>query len=101
MKIATILSAVGAVLVFGTAPSLASPSPTGTPRAPTPDSCIRMNHGDYNACNVGNSGRGDRPYRPVKVDTPNACVKRNHGDYNACNVGNSGRGDLPYRPVVH
>lgn len=33
----------------------------------TPNQCIRLNHGDYNACNVGNSGRGDLPYRVVKT----------------------------------
>jgi hypothetical protein len=33
----------------------------------TPDDCIRMNGGDYNACNVGNSGRGDLPYRLVSA----------------------------------
>lgn len=31
----------------------------------TPNECILANGGDYNACNVGNSGRGDLPYRPV------------------------------------
>jgi hypothetical protein len=31
----------------------------------TPNDCIRLNGGDYNACNVGNSGRGDLPYRHV------------------------------------
>jgi len=31
----------------------------------TPNSCIELNGGDFNACNVGNSGRGDLPYRPV------------------------------------
>jgi roadblock/LC7 domain-containing protein len=31
----------------------------------TPNDCIRVNGGDFNACNVGNSGRGDLPYRPV------------------------------------
>jgi roadblock/LC7 domain-containing protein len=64
----------------------------------TPNDCIRLNGGDYNACNVGNSGRGDLPYQPVHVLTPNDCIRLNGGDYNACNVGNSGRGDLPYRP---
>lgn len=101
MKVATLLPALAAVLVFGAAPSLASPTPKGTPRSTTPNSCIDLNHGDWNACNVGNSGRGDLPYRPVTVDTPNTCIERNQGDWNACNVGNSGRGDLPYRPVVH
>lgn len=28
----------------------------------TPNQCIQMNGGDYTACNVGNSGRGDLPY---------------------------------------
>jgi hypothetical protein len=31
----------------------------------TPNQCIRLNGGDYNACNVGNSGRGDLPYQPL------------------------------------
>lgn len=52
-----------------TGPALAhwvSPS-SGTHRTSprTPDQCIRLNHGDYNACNVGNSGRGDLPYQPA------------------------------------
>lgn len=34
-------------------------------RSWTPNDCIRLNHGDFNACNVGNSGRGDLPYQPV------------------------------------
>ena len=65
----------------------------------TPDACIELNGGDYNACDVGNSGRGDLPYLPLRVRTPNGCIELNGGDYNACNVGNSGRGDLPYEPV--
>jgi hypothetical protein len=64
----------------------------------TPNACIAANGGDWNACNVGNSGRGDLPYRQI-TDSPNACIARNGGDWNACNVGNSGRGDLPYRQV--
>ena len=31
------------------------------PTTYTPNDCIRLNHGDFNACNVGNSGRGDLP----------------------------------------
>jgi hypothetical protein len=65
------------------------------PGPSTPNQCIRQNGGDYNACNVGNNGRGDLPYRQPL--TPNDCVRDNGGDYNACNVGNSGRGDLPYQ----
>jgi len=31
----------------------------------TPNDCIRLNGGDFNACNVGSSGRGDLPYQSV------------------------------------
>jgi hypothetical protein len=75
------------------ATAAASPSTAGTP-----NSCITLNGGDYNACNVGNSGRGDLPYQPVHVSTPNECILANGGDDNACNLGNSGGGDLPYQP---
>jgi hypothetical protein len=97
MKIRTVLPAAAVVLVLGAAPSLSAAPRHDAPRSATPESCIELNHGDWNACNVGNRGRGDLPYNRI-ADTPNACVKRNHGDWNACNVGNSGRGDLPYRP---
>ena len=98
MKIGAPLAAIVSVLVFGAAPSLASTSARESQQPATPNSCIRLNHGDFNACNVGNSGRGDLPYRPIA--TPNSCIRLNHGDFNACNVGNSGRGDLPYRPLL-
>ena len=66
MKIGSVLPTVAAVLVVGVAPFL---SPASTParesqHSATPNSCIERNHGDFNACNVGNSGRGDLPYRP-------------------------------------
>jgi roadblock/LC7 domain-containing protein len=89
----------------GIAAAAASPwqSSGGSPHhsAPphTPSQCIRLNGGDYNACNVGNDGSGDKPYLPVHALTPNDCIRLNGGDYNACNVGNSGRGDLPYQPL--
>ena len=38
---------------------------TVTPYQLTPDDCIRINGGDYNACNVGNSGAGNLPYRVI------------------------------------
>jgi hypothetical protein len=43
------------------------PAPTSAVSRPasTPNRCIRLNAGDYNACNVGNSGRGDLPYRSL------------------------------------
>ena len=31
----------------------------------TPNECIRINGGDFNACNVGNSGSGNGPYLPL------------------------------------
>lgn len=43
----------------------------------TPNECIRANGGDYNACNVGNSGRGDLPYRPV---TQTSNREQNHSE---------------------
>jgi hypothetical protein len=99
MKIRTVLPAVAFALVFAGAPALASAPRTDTLHPTNPDTCIERNHGDWNACNVGNSGRGDRPYKPATRYTPNECIKRNHGDWNACNVGNSGRGDRPYKPA--
>jgi hypothetical protein len=92
-----IAAAVAAVAVAG---SVYTTAEAATPnRQPnTPSQCIGLNHGDYNACNVGNSGSGDLPYRRV-ANTPNDCIRANHGDYNACNVGNSGSGDLPYEPI--
>ena len=32
---------------------------------PTPNTCIESNGGDWNPCNVGNSGGGDVPYQAV------------------------------------
>jgi hypothetical protein len=98
MKIRTALPAVAVVLLFGAAPSVASAPHSDTAHPDTPDSCIELNQGDWNACNVGNSGRGDLPYKPTTStpNTPNECIELNQGDWNACNVGNSGRGDLPY-----
>jgi hypothetical protein len=64
----------------------------------TPDECIRLNDGDWNACNVGNTGAGDKPYaRAASVPrTPDGCIWLNLGDWNAGNVGNTGAGDKPY-----
>ncbi len=60
-----ILAAVAALAAAGTAYATASAAtPNRQPR--TPNQCIRLNHGDYNACNVGNSGGGDLPYRPLE-----------------------------------
>jgi hypothetical protein len=101
MKTKTALLGLGVALIVSAAPALASTPSTTTPPA-TPNSCIELNHGDANACNVGNSGAGNLPYKPVVTPpaTPNTCIELNHGDANACNVGNSGAGNLPYKPVV-
>jgi hypothetical protein len=57
----------------GSTPDPAGPASTSTSRPWTPNDCIRLNQGDYNACNVGNSGRGDRPYQaPSQPHAPTA-----------------------------
>jgi hypothetical protein len=95
----------GGLALAATSASGSTQKPSSTPTSvltgqpQTPNECIRLNGGDYNACNVGNSGRGDLPYKVIQPRTPNECILLNRGDYNACNVGNSGRGDLPYQPV--
>jgi hypothetical protein len=71
IRISTFLVTASLALASGglAAPASSSPSHRPTPttlisgRVDTPDRCIRLNAGDYNACNVGNSGRGDLPYR--------------------------------------
>ena len=100
MKITTTALAIAATLWLSAAPSLAAPTADHS-RPGTPNSCIALNKGDWNACNVGNSGAGDKPYRKVvrPSGTPDACIALNKGDWNACNVGNSGAGDKPYRAV--
>jgi hypothetical protein len=63
-----IVAAVAALAAAGTGYTTASAASAATPnRQPeTPNQCIRLNGGDYNACNVGNSSRGDVPYRPLE-----------------------------------
>ncbi|MDX6228901.1 MAG: hypothetical protein QOI76_2291 [Frankiales bacterium] len=86
MKVRTVLTAA-VVALFGLAPSLASASPGDTPRTDTPNSCIARNQGDWNACNVGNSGSGAAPYKPFSAQAE--CIRLNQGDWTACNVGNN------------
>jgi roadblock/LC7 domain-containing protein len=81
--------AIAAVLVAGTSTGDAVAATTSSAPAPapapgpatstdwTPDDCIRLNGGDYNACNVGNSGAGNRPYRPV----PSEVTPPHHGSH--------------------
>jgi roadblock/LC7 domain-containing protein len=88
-----VLAAAGATCATAAAASTPSHGPA------TPNDCVAVNGGDYTACNVGNTGRGDLPYQSAPWQTPEECVRVNGGDYTACNVGNTGRGDLPYRSV--
>ncbi len=92
-----IVAGVALVAAAGAAYTTAEAA-TPNSQPTTPNQCILVNQGDYNACNVGNSGGGDLPYHRV-ANTPDECIRINQGDYNACNVGNSGGGDLPYAPV--
>jgi hypothetical protein len=89
-RLTVVLALATAVLAIP-ATSTAAPPPPSTPNA-----CITVNGGDWNACNVGNSGRGDLPYRRPVGYSISQCIRRNGGDWNACSVGNRGRGDLPY-----
>jgi hypothetical protein len=95
------IAAVGSgVAVTSAATPAPAPTPNHTSGPATPNECILLNGGDFNACNVGHTGSGDQPYDVVKHLTPSECILLNGGDFNACNVGNSGRGDKPYR-LVH
>jgi hypothetical protein len=58
-------AALAATSDSGAAPRHTTPTSGFSSPAFTPDDCIRRNGGDYNACNVGNSGRGDLPYQSV------------------------------------
>jgi hypothetical protein len=73
-----------AVVVSG---GLAAPGDAAA--AATPDSCIEVNGGDWNPCNVGNSGRGDLAYLPIEAPAHSvaACIQVNQGDAQACLVG--------------
>ena len=98
MKLPTAKLSIVTALLLGAGASMATAT-TATPSRSTPDSCIELNHGDWNACGVGNGGAGNLPYKRVGPPrTPDECIALNHGDWNACNVGNGGAGDLPYRP---
>ena len=101
------LLATGVLALGSLGPAATASTPNDTAQTPTsavgstpnsPDDCIHLNNGDYNACNVDNRGAGDLPYRHGTL-TPNDCIRLNHGDYNACNVDNSGAGNLPYMVV--
>jgi hypothetical protein len=71
----------GAVVVPGAVAQAA-------PETSTPNDCIVMNGGDFKACYVGNSGRGDLAY--VTPHSVAGCIQLNQGDAIACRVGSRG-----------
>ena len=68
------------VLTIGAAGAAAAPAAAAASAA-TPDTCIAVNGGDWNACNVGNSGRGDLPYVsvPAAPHSVALCIQLNQG----------------------
>ena len=69
---------VGAVVVPG-------PFAQAATETSTPDGCIVMYGGDFNACNVGHGSRGDLPY--ATLHSVAGCIQLNQGDAIACRVG--------------
>jgi hypothetical protein len=80
---AVVAAGVLAMGAAGTGPASALPNQG------SPNTCISMNGGDWNACDVGNAGRGDLPYVPVRLVPHSAalCIHLNQGDAIACRVG--------------
>ncbi|HSS56073.1 MAG TPA: hypothetical protein VLK79_15610 [Gaiellales bacterium] len=76
------------ILAIGAAGTAAA-STAAAASAESPNTCISMNGGDWNACNVGNAGRGDLAYVPLPRDPHSValCIQRNRGDAIACRVG--------------
>jgi hypothetical protein len=76
------------VLTIGALGVAAAPTAAAA-SAGSPNTCIPMNGGDWNACNVGNAGRGDLAYVPVspRPHSVALCIQRNQGDAIACRVG--------------
>jgi hypothetical protein len=98
-----IVLAVSVFAATGVAYSAVAASPPPSHRPATPNQCIALNGGDYNACNVGNSGRGDLPYAPVTyaglrpptADRGYKCLRDTGGQNGQCNTA---EGLPPYLP---
>jgi len=58
MKLNTARPALTAALLTSAAPAVAT-TPHDTSRPSTPNTCIKLNRGEWNACN---SGAGNLPY---------------------------------------
>ena len=95
MKTTTTALAVAATLLLSAAPSLAAPT-MDRPGSSTPNSCIELNKGDWNACNVGNSGAGDKPYRAVGARAASTSDARVEIDHSAWKAYDRRGGSLPY-----
>jgi hypothetical protein len=96
---AIVIGALAASAAAGATFSAASGStPSHTPT--TPNECITLNGGDYNACNVGNTGRGDLPYQPASSPAPTDCVRHKYGDTDLCRAGDQARDNVPDRPAL-
>ena len=69
------------VLAIGSAAGAAALPTAAAASAATPDTCIMVNGGDWNACNVGNVGRGGVPYPPaLRPHSVALCIDRNQGE---------------------
>jgi hypothetical protein len=83
----TVVVVAAGVLAIGAAGAAAGTT-AAAGSAGTPDTCILVNGGDWNACNVGNGGRGDVAYPPaLRPHSVGLCIDRNQGDAMACRVG--------------
>ena len=64
-KIAVLAAFAGASAAVAIPLGVSASASTPAQHVMTPNQCVQLNGGDYVACNVGNSGRGDLPYRNV------------------------------------
>lgn len=64
-KVAVLAALAGASAAVAIPLSVNASASTPAHHVMTPNECVQINQGDYVACNVGNSGRGDLPYRTV------------------------------------
>jgi hypothetical protein len=80
-------ASAGSCLAVVVLPGLTAPGDAAA--AATPDSCVEVNGGDWNACNVGNRGPGDLVDLPVEAPAHSVtgCIQVNQGDAPACRVG--------------
>ncbi|HZC72704.1 MAG TPA: hypothetical protein VE442_18545 [Jatrophihabitans sp.] len=61
-----IVGGVAVVAAAGASYATAASAATPSHAQPTPSQCTPLHRTAYNDCHVGNSGRGDLQYRPVR-----------------------------------